>query len=331
MGFKIKNCIQKLEKKPIIFWLLFICAFSSYAINTNKLKETYRSFSGAKGISFNRVKASYYTISATTTESEELFQVKDGNKRLLKSFSTDKISLFLLVYDDYFEKIKPLSEQINYLDKLPQALSSYMQLLAIDVDELNINVSFIATPLSLFYESKERKVSKIVTLDFIENLNQVQIENFAEFVGKAMAGTLSHESFHFFVAYASYPKMSELREEVYANLFGKCVNYEINNQITTGFNIEPYSKDFYHDIRKELKSIRKATKKHGYAKSLQAELIAMYYFRFLLDDHFSDKIQSDRIPKFCKKLFAEHNFKQPIEKKPPKWFKDFLDKNKVKL
>jgi len=54
----------------------------------------------------------------------------------------------------------------------------------------------------------------------------------------------------------------------------------------------------------------------------------MYYFRYIIDDHFSQEISSKNIPKFCQKLFSEHNFKHPIEKKPPKWFKAFLMENK---
>lgn len=323
MDFKVINRI-KFNKKPILYWFLFVFVLPSFAISTDKLKETYRDFSGAKGISFNRLKKFYHAVSATRGESEDLFQVKDKKARELKSFSEGNIALSLLSYDEFFQQTQPLLQKIKHLDKLPHALSPYMQLLSVDVEEFNINVTFIASPLSLFYESKERKVSKIVTLDFIENLNPEQIENFAGYIGKGMTGTLAHESFHFFVAYANYPKMPELREEVYAHLFGKCVNYEIDSQITTGFNIEPYPKDFYQDMKKELKGIRKATKKRGYFKSLQAELIAMYYFRYILDDHFSPIIQSNKIPQFCHKLFSEHNFKHPVEKKPPKWFNGFL-------
>ncbi len=59
-------------------------------------------------------------------------------------------------------------------------------------------------------------------------------------------------------------------------------------------------------------------------KSGQASLIRKYYFQAVADDRVGDKIQSDRILAFCEKLFSEHNFRWPIEKRSPPWFADFI-------
>jgi len=53
-------------------------------------------------------------------------------------------------------------------------------------------------------------------------------------------------------------------------------------------------------------------------------MISKYYFQAVANDRVGDKIQSDRIPAFCEKLFTEHNFRWPIEKKPPPWFAGFI-------
>jgi hypothetical protein len=328
----IKIILNNLNKKPMLksnsHWLFIaflLCSpNSSFAIEKTKVKELYKNYGYMLGVIYDKRKDIYSTLSAITGETNEQYQF-NTKPVLIKNYSDNNTSFSLFTYTEFSSKIKPISSKVKYFKKFPIALNQYFQLLNIYPFDLSIQYGLISSPKSIFKESEKNQAKGNIELTFIDNINNKQIANFSEFIEKYMISTLAHEIFHFLSGYSDFVRMSELREEVYAGLFGQCVAYEINPEIISGLNIEKFPQHYFINYKKDLKEINKSYKKAGYIKSTIAKVITQYYFRAVSHDHFKKKINSEKIPLFCKKLFGEANFKHAIEKKPPFWFNEILN------
>jgi len=315
--------------KPMLtcqHWFYFSLALffsSASAIEKNTVKEVFKKYDYILGVIYDKRKNVYSTLSAISGKEVEFYQF-DSKPVLLKKFSEDTVSVSLLTYPEFFSKFKHIRNKSKYFEKLPVALNQYIQLLKIEPFDMSIEYRLITSPKSIFKESEKKAAKGKIKLIFYDNINNEQISNFSKFVEKYMISTLAHEVFHFLSGYSSLERMNELREEVYADLFGNCLTYEIYPEVITGLTIEKFPQHYFRDTKKDLKEIRKSYKKAGYMKSTVATVIAHYYFRAVSQKHFEEKIQSKNIPKFCKRLFMEKNFKHPIEKKPPTWLHEYL-------
>jgi len=314
----------------LIFSLMFclsIFSQSLFAISINKLKKIYRDYDAIMGITFFKGKSLYSTFSASTGKNEDIFKINSEPQELIL-FQDGDVKFSISSYPEFYSKIQPIVKQVRFLQDLPKEINVYLKILKIPTFQLSINYIFIYDK-SVFFESEKKPTKGAINLDFLKSINDEQINNFHNYIERFTLETSPHELFHFLVGYAKFSNMNELREELYAHIFGKCVVYGINNTINTDQDILEFSDKYFINPENDLKVIRGKIKKIKFKgrkliKSRYAGMLALYYFQAVANNHSGKNIQSDRIPKFCLKLFSEQNFKHPIEKKPPVWFKEFL-------
>ena len=304
--------------------LTYISASEAMSLKAIEKQIDYYTNMKILGIQFNWNRSKYLTVSAES--GKELF-VSTGKPEVFFSSHGDNISLNLLTYPEFEALAKQLKPKFKHFKVLPKLIDKYMSLIEIEPLKLSINYILIANDDKIFEVSSWHPISKNVELTFYDNVKSDQIEDYSLYVERPMIDTFSHELFHFFIGYQNQYRLKTVRSEVYAHLFGKCVAYEIYPEIGYGMDQMEFTKDDFIDPSKDLKALRKKMKGETYFKSRIAEGLAFYYFQAVAKNYTGENISSDDIPKFCHKLFSEHNFKHPIEKKPPPWFKEFLQED----
>ncbi len=273
------------------------------------------------GVDFNLKRTKYLTVSGVS--GKKLYIPKSKPEVFFSSYA-EPIRFNMLTYPQFYEVSNEIKPKIKYLKLLSRKISTYMKLLDIKPISLTVNYTIISNNNKIFNVSQWMPIKSSIDLTFYDNIHSDQLDNFSKYVEKHLIETLPHELFHFFIGYQNQYRISEIREEVYAHLFGKCVAYEIYPQISYAMDQMKFSNEYFIKPKKDLKKLRKDMKKKKYFTSRIAEVIALYYFQVIAKNYSGVNIHSDNISKFCHKLFSEHNFKYPIEKKPPVWFKRFL-------
>ncbi len=253
-----------------------------------------------------------------------------GKPALIKTFTDKSISLKVSAYPESIDSAKEITQELKLLPLLPQEITKAMHWLGIEHFPLEFEMVILANGYSVFHETNKRALVPPIILQFFVSVTEKQVRHFGKLIEPHFIDTLPHELFHLLVHLQDYPLKNELRNETYAHLFGKCVAYPLVEDVITVPVDLSLGKEAFLDPRKDLKKIRKKLRsarvngKLKAPKSMKAEVISRYYFQAVANNRTGKKVQSPRIPEFCEKLFTEHNFKWPIEKKPPPWFKDFL-------
>ncbi len=327
------NYTRHVNYKPTrSIWVCWFCAVIialiviipvSKAMDLNEIEKQIDKYTNMYmfGVSFNRKRSKYLTFSGVS--GKKLFTTTSHARAFFSSYAKD-VRFNMLTYPEFDNFSKQLIPRIKYFQHLPKTIGKYIDLLEIKALDLTINYVVISNDNKVFKVTDWIPVSKKIDLTFYGNIHADQIEEFSKYVEPHMINTFPHELFHFLIGYQNHYKLKEIREEVFAHLFGRCVAYEIYPIIHGGMDTMQFSDDYFDDPVKDLKKLRKKMKKRKYFNSRIAEGVSLYYFQAIANNYSGENIHSDKIPKFCQKLFSEHNFKHPIEKKPPIWFKDFL-------
>lgn len=308
---------------PSFRWVAFLLLIVSNNLIAGKIKNVKGHWNSVYSVSFNKKSNTYKTVSRII--GKEIYEIKEDSK-LLAIYGENNVQIKLYTYDEFFNKIKENIIGINYINRLSQVVDEYIELLKIKLFNLTFSIILLPKGYDLQYESKWLKATNNIEFTFVANIDYSFVDQFE----LLLIRTLPHELFHFLVLYADIGRMSLLRNETYAHLFGQCVSYELNPVIQD--EIKLYFPDYFfkepeQDFPKVLKKLKKDPffKKNLFPKSHIGQSLARYYFQAVADERNGDRISSEKIPKFCRKLFSEHDFKHPIEKKPPPWFKEFLE------
>ena len=312
---------------PVFFlsWiavLALLYPLNCFALSEKKIESVTNHGVTMAAVIYDRKKDTYATISSFSQEKPQYKFNK--NTVTLASYNYGKIKFSFNTFQEFKRNFDPIHNKITHYKKLPKAIHNYLSILNIPDFDLEISYYLIPNKFGMYYKSKERKANDKVSLEFINSLSREAISQFTLNFENFTLGTTPHELFHFIMRYKKYPKIKELREEIYASIFGECVAYSINSKIKPKLDILEFPNSFYKNPTNDLKKIRKKIKKAKLINSRFGKIIALYYFQAIAKNHSGVNIHSNNIPKFCHKLFSEHNFKYPIEKKPPPWFNEFL-------
>ena len=304
------------------FWF----SFSTHAVNVKKLEKTRPPGSMLSVLAYKRNR--YWTQSINGSGP---MVTPDENSIPLAQFHDGLVTLEISADPTSLAAVKSVPEQLRYLPGLPAQINRALSWLGIEPFPLTIEVVLLAVPeRSISYETPKRKAVPPIELRYYINLDEEEVKKFASYMGIILVETLPHELFHFIAKWKKFPtRRSELRSETYAHLFGKCAAYPLIQDIRGIPSNLVYEQDAFIHPEKDLKKLRKRVKSgrfngHKLPKSLVAQLISQYYFQAVAKNYTGKNIQSDRIPVFCEKLFREHDFSWPIEKKPPPWFAEFI-------
>jgi hypothetical protein len=289
-----------------IFYFLFIQSSFIYAKETKKSESPLDIILGVK---FSHNKKKYSTFSITHSGLD--FDFKNKKTMALTTFSSAHTKIILSTYPEFLNQIKPIVNGLVYFKKLTSEIDIYIKKLNINDVNLTFNIIILPSKYGVYYESdKELIGSKDIEFTFITSILDKALRNPSQEYEAKLLNYFPHELLHYLDIYAKFPKMNSLRNETYASLFGTCVAYNVIPDISDGV-ILTFPDYFFNDIHSE-----------------KGNVIARYYFQAVANNRTGENIQSDNIPKFCHKLFSEHDFKHPIEKKPPPWFKQFLEDNR---
>ncbi len=302
----------------LTFFLLFFFTSTLLAKKNFKPSVTLNIILGIKlskdGEQFNTFSLNNGVLSYDTNK----------EKNLLKEFSAYNTKLKLFTYPQFFSNLESLIDDFEKFIYFGRVIDKYLNILNINQFRPSFNIVVIPNNYKINHESNITDIKNSdVVFDFEtslpKNLNIHSIQKYED----RLVQFLSHELFHFLVEYADFGKMKLIRNETYASLFGACVAYELVPNISDDIVLN-FPEYFFENPLSDFKQVRKKIKKDRLPPSASGNVLSRYYFQAVANNRTGENISSDKIPKFCHKLFSEHNFKHPIEKKPPVWFKDFL-------
>jgi len=308
------------------FLMLGLVWFSaSFAMGKKQIKQLASHAPGIAGVSYYRFGNRYGTFSYSG--SAPYFRPSEPPVPI-RVFKQGPISIVLSADPNSVEATKAIANQLSLYPRLPAALAKALSWLGIAPFPLTIE-RVLVSGRSVQYKSPLKKANPPIHLLFYKVVSKSTAPRYAEIAEPEDVQVFSHELFHFLSGYEKFPRMNELREETYASLFENCVAYPLIGHVESFHSNLRYGPDAFANPHKDLKKLRKQLKKarmNGFplVNSAKAGMISKYYFQAVANDRVGDKIQSDRIPAFCEKLFSEHNFRWPIEKKPPPWFAEFI-------
>jgi len=321
-----------LRKPGYLVRLLFIflvITFVSIANSARKeeLKQVAQQGLTIKGVIFDRRKWVYSTFSASGHG--PLFKPEDEAIHLAE-FKSGSIRFVISAYPDSASQTRKVLDQVRFYPILPREIEKAVAWLGYSPAEITIELVILVGERSIFYETGKKPPIPPITLRFYESLDEEKVNNYASRVERFAVDGFPHELFHLLYQLNREPNTREIRKEAYAHLFGACVVYPLIKEAMIDKPINmAITEDSFKNPTKDLAFIRKKIKKqisggNHIPTSMQGALISKYYFQAVANNHTGKKVQSDRIPAFCEKLFSEHNFRWPIEKKPPPWFAEFI-------
>ena len=313
------NCHKSSAYKFFICWVFVIGILitdNCFGLTEKKIHKKIKKFDYIMAVVFDRKKNKYSTISSTNGTKE--YSVVNKNSIIFASFTSNKITVNIGTYHEFENEITLSKDNIKSYKHIPEMLNQYFNLLQVKAFELNINILLIPQEYKVYYKSKAKPAKDRINLTFINNINQhLQGKDFSSTFERYTLDLFPHEVFHFVAGYSHFVKMNELREETYASIFGHCVEYSINKDVFPDIDVLNFPDYFFTEPKKDLIKVRKKISKSHVLKSRFGNMISLYYFQAIANNHSGENIHSDKIPKFCHKLFSEHNFKYPIEKPPP--------------
>jgi hypothetical protein len=305
-----------------IFYFIFIQSCFIYA---KEIKKSESSLEIVLGVKFSHNKKKYSTFSMTHSGLE--FDFNNKNPVKITTFSSVHTKFVLSTYPEFLNQINPIVNDLVYFKKLTSEIDSYIKKLNIDNINLTFYLVILPSKYGVYYESDTKLIgSKDIDFTFITPISDKALRNPSQEYEAKLLNYFPHELLHYLDVYTKFPKMTSLRSETYASLFGTCIAYNVLPNISDEM-VLTFPNYFFNEIQADLNRIRKSTKKDKMPSSATGNVIARYYFQAVSNNRTGENIHSDKIPKFCHKLFSEHNFKYPIEKKPPPWFNEFLQEN----
>ncbi len=319
------NRVITINKPLNIKWFVLLMLVCLNGVFAKKIKDLNENWSIAMSVKYNKISKSYTIESRTIGEVQ--YKIKE-NAVVLRQIVNGHVTVKLQTYPEFVDQIKPINYDLKYLNALSAEIEKYINYLELKPFDLAFNLIILPENYGLLYSEKIKPRSlQPVELTFIATLPKGQ--NGIEMLGLKVVSLLPHELFHFLANYENLDRMNLLRNETYAHIFGECVAYEVNPVINDGM-VLTFPDYFYRDTDEDFIKVKSEMKKDAFVrdsmfpKSLLGRSLARYYFQAVANNYTGQNISSDKIPKFCHKLFSEHNFKHPIEKKPPPWFKEFL-------
>jgi len=321
------NSLLTKDKPLILKW--FVTLFLMLSCNVvfaDKVKDLNENWNIAMFIEHHKRSNSYTTHSRTVGEIQ--YTIKD-QPTILKQIGEGNVKINLLTYPEFVDAINPRVSDLKYIDILGSKIEEYFNYLELKPFKLEFNLILLPENYGLLHSSKKKPYNQLpIDLTFVVTLPD-GIHG-KESLALQLIRILPHETFHILVGYKKLARMNQLRDETFAHLFGQCVAYEMDPIINDGV-ILIFPDYFFKNPVADFKKIKKEMKKDAFIKdsefpnSLLGNNLARYYFQAVANNRTGKNISSEKIPKFCRKLFSEHDFKHPIEKKPPPWFKEFLD------
>ena len=326
----IKSPLRRFIAQWVVACILTLYGFYVHSYTKKEIKNLPGKYDILMAVM--KHKNNQYSTISRTTGTKKYKIAKDP--KVIKIFEYGLVTLKFSTFHEFYGEIYPLAIDIKYLNKLPEKVNKYLEKLTSVNLKLDIELIIIPDDYQVFFESKRYSLSDDrQNLTFITSFKK-DVENPEKsgyLFGKNLLSILPHEVFHHIDLYFSFIKTranNSLRKETYAELFGVCISYEVYPAIIIKENKLEFPDTFFKDPKSDLKKVRKKLikkiKQGNLHDSKLSDYLARYYFQAVANNRTGENISSDKIPKFCHKLFSEHNFKHPIEKKPPVWFKDFL-------
>jgi len=329
---KNKTKFIHFKNDPAVYGWVIFCSYIllisnlSFAGNIKKTNNKVLTINSIYSVKYNKLRKTYTTISRVIG-GEKQYE-PEGLPILLKTFRSANTTINLLTFENLKSQVQTKTKNILYLDKAPPIIEKYLNLIGIQAFPITFNLILIPNEYDFYYESQTKSTKGTIELSFV---SPVVIDSPLQLFELRTLSVIPHELFHFLGKHdKKIPRMNLLREETYAHLFGQCAAYELNPVIMDSMILnfpDYFFKEPNEDFPKVIKKLKKGKLNTDteFPKSHLGRAFSRYYFQAVANERNGEKIISERIPKFCQKLFSERNFKHPIEKKPPLWLKVFLN------
>lgn len=234
----------------------------------------------------------------------------------------DKISITLLASRTLRIEAIEAFRQSNVLARLEAAMLDVSAPFGQPLFEAHVTVTLVDSTVSVVSKSEFRPVADLPwQLEFYFGVkpdestwSQRQLD---------LAELIAHEYFHLFSSAYSLPsKTNSVLDEIFAHLFGRCVQYSISPEFLT-FRAA-YPPQAFADPEADYPRILAIHRAESLRPTIEGGRLAGYHFQAIANDYDGDFVSDLRIPDFCAAVFADMSAR--MDRQPH----DFLVRLKAK-